>query len=73
MTWDPLTEVIVRLALVESGLDRLQDIVDSGPARESEALHRSLLEATAHLLKMGHTLEATFTANAWVELRRKSK
>lgn len=71
--WDPLTELIVKLATVEEGLDRLQTVLDQGPARESEALKLSLLEATAHLLKMGHTLEATFTANAWVELRRKAK
>lgn len=73
MTFNPLTEVIIKLVTLEEGLDKLQLVVDCQGAPQSEAFAYSLLEATAHLLKMGRTLEAAFTAGAWVELQRKAK
>jgi hypothetical protein len=71
--WNPITEMIIQLVQVEEGLDRLQKIVDESSAPKSAELLSALLEATAHLLKMGRTVEATFTATVWVELIRRAK
>jgi hypothetical protein len=71
--WDPLTETIIRLMTLEGGPNKLQEIADAASAPRSEELALSLLEATAHLLKMGRTTEATLTATIWVELLRRRK